>query len=215
MELLTEESHTKIRIYRISSKFSIKKRHFLGLEIMPLILITGLPGTGKTSLATGLLDHHFSGYIYISTDEVRKKFFNLAEHHYEAFNQKIYSQDKRDIIYNIINLIVETLLYQNFSVIVEGTYYTQEIRKRIINTCERLKHKYIIIQTTYPEQSIKDRFEKRVSLNTDASDARYQIYEALKELYEPIKFPHITIDTQKSMPSNIKEVKRFFDAISS
>jgi predicted kinase len=182
---------------------------------MPLILITGLPGTGKTSLAIALKKHYFSEYIYLSTDEVRIKFFNLTEHHYENFNQKIYTQDKRDIIYTIISLIIDTLLSQNVSVIVEGTYYSQEKRETIINTCERLKHKYVIIQTTFPEDKIKERFEKRVSLDTDASDARYQIYEAMKEQYEPIKFPSVIIDTQKPISMNVKEVKRYYDTISS
>jgi predicted kinase len=185
------------------------------METMPLILIVGLPGTGKTSLAKTLLDQYFTDYIYLSTDEVRKKFFNLTNHHYESFNQKIYSQDKRDVIYHVINLMVETLLSQNFSVIVEGTYYSQDKRETIINTCKQLKHKYLIIQTTFPEEQIKKRIEKRVTLNTDPSDARYQIYVALKEQFEPIQFPHITIQTQKSLATNIKEVKKSFDAISS
>ena len=181
---------------------------------MTLVLVTGLPGTGKTTIAKGLIDKYLSEYIYISTDEVRKKHFNLTEHHYEAFNQKIYSQDKRNIIYSIINVLVEILLSQNFSVIVEGTFYSRDKREPIINICEKLNHKYIIIQTTYPEILIQKRFQKRILQNTDISDARYEVYKALKEIYEPINFPHITIDTKKPIETNIEEVKRYFTTVS-
>ena len=67
------------------------------------VLIAGLPGTGKTFLAENLTSSFFSRFITLNTDEVRHLYFGLSEHNYLEFNQEIYSQDKRDMIFNVIN----------------------------------------------------------------------------------------------------------------
>ncbi len=178
-----------------------------------LILVVGLPGTGKTFLAENLLSSHFSGFISISTDEIRRRYFGLSEHHYLDFNQEIYSQEKRNEIYNVINLMVDILLTQGFSIVVEGTYYTREKRDILLQTCHRLKHQYLIIKTSYPDELMEFRLKNREISDNDTSDARYHIYLALKERFESIEQPHITINTQQSITSCIEEVKNYYDKI--
>ena len=179
------------------------------------VLIAGLPGTGKTLLAENLLSSYFSGFTYISTDEVRRLYFGISKHQYLDFNQKIYSQEKRDKIYIVIDLMVELLLTQGFSVIVEGTYYQQEKRERLLDICYRLNHQYLIIKTTYPDELIEGRLQSREFSNNNISDARYQIYSAIKDRFEPIIKPHLIIDTQQSIASCIEEVKKYYDHFSS
>jgi len=178
-----------------------------------LILIVGLPGSGKTYLAKNLFSSHFSGFISISTDEVRRRYFNLTEHKYLEFNQEIYSQERRDEIYNVINLMVDILLTQGFSIILEGTYYSREKRNILLQTCHRLNHQYLIIQTTFPDELMETRLQNRMYAENDTSDARYQIYLALKERFESIKEPHLVINTQQSITSCIEEVKQYYDKI--
>ena len=194
---------------------SVKYNEFyLTLHNM-FVLIAGLPGTGKTFLAKNLLSSIFSGFISLSTDEVRRLYFGLSEHQYMDFNQKIYSQDKRDIVYNVINLMVDILLTQGFSVVVEGTFYRQEKREKLLDICNRLSHQYIIIKTIFSDELMEARLQNRELSDNNVSDARYQIYLALKERFETIVQPHLIIDTQQSITSCIEEVKRYYDEIPS
>ena len=179
------------------------------------VLIAGLPGTGKTFLAENLTSSIFSGFITLNTDEVRRLYFGLSEHHYLEFNQEIYSQDKRDMVYTIINSMVEILLTQRFSVIVEGTYYSQKQRDKLLDICNRLNNQYFIIKTIFPDEKMEARLHNRKLLDNNVSDARYQIYLAIKERFEKIVQPHLVIDTQQSISTCIEEVKRYYKDIQS
>ncbi|MHA2304874.1 MAG: AAA family ATPase, partial [Candidatus Hodarchaeales archaeon] len=104
---------------------------------MTLILVMGLPGTGKTVLANDLSSFLPNNPIYLSTDSIRRNVFNFSKHQYAKFGEKLYSSKDRQLIYNVLNFIVEILIKQQLSVIVDGTFYSKATRKPFYEICNR------------------------------------------------------------------------------
>ncbi|MFX0016613.1 MAG: AAA family ATPase [Promethearchaeota archaeon] len=182
---------------------------------MPLIVILGLPGTGKTSLAKELSHSPSAQLIYLSTDIVRRKLFDFSHHNYVPFGDKLYTQEKRDLVYNALYLITDFLLQQKLSVIVDGTFYSQTKRQPLFDICQQLNEKLIVIRTICSEEIIKQRIDKRKLHGNDASDADFSIYLEIKERFEPITIPHLEIDTGRDLAIILQEVKTYIDTFSS
>jgi predicted kinase len=173
---------------------------------MSLIVILGLPGTGKTYLATELPKSLSDPTIYLSTDRVRRTLFDFSHHQYVPFGDKLYTQEKRDLVYNALYLIVEILLSQKLSVIVDGTFYSKTKRQPLFKICQRLNQKYFIIKTTCSEDLVKQRIQERKSLGNNTSDADFNIYLEIKDRFEPINNPHLEVNTGKELSIILKEV---------
>ncbi len=174
-------------------------------------MILGLPGTGKTSLAKELSQSLSDSPIYVSTDIVRRKLFDFSHHHYLPFGDKLYTNEKRDLVYNALYLIVEILLSQKHSVIVDATFYSQGKRQPLIKICQRLNQKLIVIKTTCSEDIIKQRIQKRKIQNDNASDADFNIYLEIKEMFEPVINPHFKVNTGKELSIILQEVQNYID----
>ncbi|UCE13775.1 MAG: AAA family ATPase [Candidatus Heimdallarchaeota archaeon] len=180
---------------------------------MPLIMILGLPGTGKTFFAKELSEFLPDKPIYLSTDIVRRYLFDFSHHHYEPFGEKSYTQEKRDLVYNALYLVIDILLSQKLSVMVDGTFYSQNKRQPIYKICQRSNQELILIRTTCSEDRIRQRIQDRKSQGKNSSDADFNIYLEIKKRFEPIKIPHLVINTEQSLTTNLQEVKKYIDKI--
>ena len=91
-----------------------------------LIMITGLPGTGKTTyaqtLATSIKGRHFN------TDIIRDQ-LGLRGQYDEASKKKVYESLFRQS---------RNYLEENLPVIVDGTFYKKELRQPFIELAEDL-----------------------------------------------------------------------------
>ncbi|MFW9903896.1 MAG: AAA family ATPase [Candidatus Thorarchaeota archaeon] len=178
---------------------------------MSLIIILGLPGTGKSYLAAQILKSISNPPIYLSTDKIRRALFDFSHHQYVPFGDKLYTQEKRDLVYNALYLVVEILLSQRLSVMVDGTFYAQTKRQPLLKICQRLNQSYFIIKTTSSEDLVKQRIQKRKSQNDNDSDADFNIYLEIKERFDPITAPYLEIDTGNELSTILKEVTLYID----
>ena len=178
---------------------------------MPLIMIMGLPGTGKTSLAEELSRSLTNNPIYLSTDLVRRHLFDFSHHQYEPFGSKLYTEEKRDLVYNALYLIVEIVLKHKHSIILDGTFYSQSKRQPLYNICKRLNQKPIIISTVCSEETVKQRIEDRKRTGGNTSDADFNIYLEIKKRFEVINHPHMIVDTEEGIPSILQDVKSYIE----
>jgi predicted kinase len=151
--------------------------------------------------------------IYLYTDLIRRKLFNFSQHKYESFGNDIYSQEKRQLVYNMLNFACELLLQKNHIVIVDGTFYLKVQRDPFYQICEKLQQPLYIIRTICSDETVKKRVEQRQKSGNDLSDARYNIYLEFKNRFEPLTKDHLIIDTEKDISFNLEEVQRFIGKI--
>ncbi|MEM3615652.1 MAG: AAA family ATPase [Candidatus Methanomethylicia archaeon] len=145
-----------------------------------LIVIFGLPGTGKSTIAD-ILSEKIKASI-LRTDEIRKM----------LIEKPTYSEDEREMVYRVMFIIAEYLVKQGIPCILDATFNKEERRRKIIELAERSKVPIYFIECVCDEEVVKERLrgDKRFS-----SDADWEVYLKLKSEFEPIKQDHIIIDT--------------------
>ena len=97
------------------------QRHLLAGRIQ-LVVIGGLPGTGKTTLAAALGDE--LGWAVLRTDEIRKELAGVdpLEHAGDPYGEGLYAPAVTDATYGELFRRTEALLGRGTSVIVDGSF---------------------------------------------------------------------------------------------
>ena len=146
-----------------------------------LILVYGLPGSGKTYFAS-----HFAGEInavHISSDLTRMR----------ILEERSYSEDEKDYIYR--EMAVETMesLKKGKTVIVDATFYKEENRELFIRISNELGIAFRLIEICADEDDIR----KRTSGKRVDSEADFDVYKQIKTDFEPVKQDHLSINSSE------------------
>ncbi len=156
-----------------------------------VVLLAGLPGTGKSTLARKLAyKYHLE---YISTDSVRKRIFRDVRRDY--FGKGSYSSRQRNVVYDTMFYVLYTLLKHRVGCVLDGTFYQERLRTKVSRICNRFDATFVFVIVTCPESLITKRFEEREKRKRKTlSDADTGIYEKFKKLFEPTRLVHLEAD---------------------
>jgi len=182
-----------------------------------LILMAGLMGTGK-SVRAKLLAPRIGADI-IQTDVLRKEILNIAhnERHYEDFGKGIYGDEFTRKTYARALEIASEKMKEGKSVIIDGSYKNRTYRQEAIDAANKLDADFFIIECICPDDVIKKRLEARKSNKKEASDGRWEIYQAQKDSFDEITeipdISHIVLDTslnpEESTYEALQKIKNF------
>jgi predicted kinase len=161
-----------------------------------LIIVFGLPGSGKTFFASAL--SQALNCKHLNTDMIRKN----------ASSPIDYSTEGRIKIYEKILIETEKLLKNKEEVIVDGTFFKKELRSRFEKIATRLNIPVQYIEIKADENTI----QKRVSHKRENSDADFEVYRKLKDEFEIMENMHLILwsDTM-SLDEMIFESKKFLE----
>jgi hypothetical protein len=136
-----------------------------------IIIVFGLPGSGKSFFASRLADKLSADYI--NTDKVRK----------EMFSTPGYSDEEKIIVYKRVLDEVYHYAHAKKDLVVDGTFYNQDIRSDFVKIGNDLNMDLRWIEVVADKDIVKNRLaEKR-----PYSDADYSIYKLIKKQYEPFE----------------------------
>ncbi|MCE7743337.1 MAG: AAA family ATPase [Candidatus Heimdallarchaeota archaeon] len=156
-----------------------------------VILLAGLPGTGKSTLARKLSRRY--RLEHISTDSIRKRIFRDVRR--DHFGRGSYSNRQRMVVYDTIYYVLYTLLKHGVGCVLDGTFYQDRMRAKVSRICDRFNAKFLLVIVTCPEETIRKRFEEREKRERRTlSDADSKVYEKFKQLFEPTKLRHLDVD---------------------
>ena len=161
-----------------------------------IIIVCGLPGTGKTFIARKLSKK--INAVLLSTDKIRK----------EIIQKPKYSLWERALVYNVLFLIAKYLLSAGSNCILDGTFNRKSSRDEAIEKLDSEKNEIYIIECICPEDIIFSRLQSR---KKDYSDADIFVYLKMKKFYEKVSEKHLTIDTSKSLEKNLEKILNFID----
>jgi hypothetical protein len=161
-----------------------------------IIIICGLPGTGKTFLARKLSKK--INAVLLSTDKIRK----------EIIQKPKYTLWERVLVYNVLFLIAKYLLSAGTNCILDGTFNRKRSRDEAIEKLDSEKNDIYIIECICPEDIIFSRLQSR---KRDYSDADLSVYLKMKNFYEKVSEKHLTIDTSKSLEKNLEKILNFIN----
>lgn len=187
------------------------------LENPALVLMAGLMGTGKSVRAKGIAPR--LGAYVIQTDAIRKEIMNLSptDRRYEEFGKGIYSEDITRLTYQKALETATAKLREGKSVIIDASYKNREERAKALEAAQKLNADFFVIECLCPEEVIKERLHSRMADKTEASDGRWEIFEAQKQSFDPVtEIPersHIIIDAslapEECTPKIIEKIRPF------
>jgi len=156
-----------------------------------IVLICGLPGVGKTTIAKNLAP--LIDAVILSSDKIRK----------ELIPNPTYTKEERKLIYDVMVLIAAYLQNSGTNIILDATFNKEDSRNKVKQRIRVPRDEFFIIECVCPEDIIFSRIKNR---KEDYSDADISVYQKMKKIYEPVKVDHITVDTSLNTADNVKNI---------
>lgn len=154
-----------------------------------LVLLSGLPGTGKSYVAQQLEARY--PVAVVRTDTVRKV----------LFSQPRYTADESAAVYLTCYSLIRDLLRDGYAVVFDATNLLKNGRRRAQQIAVRAGAPFLVIVTTCPPEVVAERLERRLAGQAEAfhSDADWQVHKQLASTAETVHEPSVIVDTSKGI----------------
>ena len=146
-----------------------------------LVLVGGLPGTGKSTLARGLAER--AGFAVIRSDLVRKELagLSLGKSADTSFEAGIYTPSWTERTYAECLRRAEAHLFEGRRVLVDASFRTEATRRLFFELGTRWGVPALLLLCQADPEVVRRRLEQR---RGDASDADWSIYVRKAERWE-------------------------------
>lgn len=160
-----------------------------------LLLFTGLPGAGKTTLARA-----YAGAVgarHFNSDLLRRE-LGLMGHYAEADKARVYEELLRR---------TRAALTAGDTVVVDGTFFREDLRAPFRTLAREAGVPFRWVEVRAHEETIR----QRVGRPRPDSEADFDVYLRIRDAYEPLAEPHLTVWTDE-MPVD-ELVKKINDSL--
>jgi predicted kinase len=148
-----------------------------------IVIVFGLPGSGKTYFAGRLADRINAEHI--QSDKMRK----------ELLDASTYSDREKLYVYDEMMIRSKNCIKQNKNVVIDATFYHDEIRKKFLQEIPEI----FFIEVRADESLICERLKRKRAY----SDADFQAYKKIKSEWQPMGEQHLIL---QSTDDNIEEM---------
>lgn len=143
-----------------------------------IVVVTGLPGSGKSFFASRLATAIHADYI--SSDKLRKK----------IIKSRTYSIKEKDLVYDEMLKEMRNGIKQNKNLVLDATFYKRETRNKFKEETTDAG-KIVFIEIIADETLIK----KRLQSSREDSEADFTVYKIIQQQWEPIKEEHLILQS--------------------
>ena len=138
-----------------------------------LVVVFGLPGTGKTTFARALSQE--LGWLHLNTDVIRA----------ELGKKQQYDERTKASVYRRMQDLTSKELERDQGVVLDGTFYRKTLRESFKELSNRHGIPLKWIEVCAAENTIRTR----VARERPYSEADYQVYKKIKKAFEPLQEP--------------------------
>jgi uncharacterized protein len=171
-----------------------------------VVLVGGLPGTGKSTLAQALASQ--AGFELIRSDQIRKEL--AAQSNHGGVNpadldaSQIYTTEWTEKTYQACLDCADAALFEGKRVLVDATFRQESHRRRFLDAAANWGVPAVLLICQADPAVVKSRLENR---RDDVSDADWTIYLQAVERWEPLGSPTQKrthwIDTSQDVGSSL------------
>ena len=156
-----------------------------------LIVMAGLPGTGKSVLVREVL--RTAPGICLDKDVVRPALFPLSE--------LDYTPQQDDVCIEAVLLAAAYLFRKDPArlIFLDGRPFARRHqRQRVLDWAAQLPVPSLMVECACPEETARERLERDYGEHP-ARNRGFALYESLKAHWEPILEPHLIVDTSQPL----------------
>jgi len=165
-----------------------------------LIVVSGLPGTGKTYFCNRLAERLPS--VVLESDVLRKTLFSPPS----------YSAKESSQLFRAIHRLIQRLLAKGIPLILDATNLSERNREYLYSIADRLDAKLVLVRVEAPPEVVRQRLEARRERPENKSDADWATYRRMKYSVQRIRRNHYAVDTSRDitpvLDKIVKEVTR-------
>ena len=175
-----------------------------------VIIVAGVTGTGKSTVAIELARRW--RLAYISSDITRKRLagVDLSEHRYAPFLEDIYAPQFSHLTYEAVLQETRQQLQSGTSIIIDATFRLARERRRVVETAQEMGADIWIVECTLSEEEARRRLEKRFTAGESVSDGRWELYHQQLAQWTPVtEVPperHLRLDTGGSFEQTMRRL---------
>ena len=164
-----------------------------------LLMLAGLPGCGKSSFAREVTRR--CPFLVVESDRLRKVLVRVPE----------YTPDEHSRVFRACHRLIDEFLDLGYPVLFDATNLTERNRRPVYVIARKRKVPLAVAVVVAPPEVARERLRAReAGLDRDAwSDAGWDIYCRMAPAWEPVKRPHILVDTSGDITPALNHVRHW------
>ena len=170
----------------------------LQVDTPSLVILCGLPGTGKSHFARELVAH--APFVWLNSDRTRKL----------LVAQPSYSRREHRRVFAAMHVLTRGYLRDGHSVIFDATNLNEGVRQPLYASAEAVGVDPLIIRFTASAGLVWKRLADRASGVGDAtqSDAGWEVYSRMAIADQPVPRPHLLVRGPEDAERVLEETLR-------
>jgi hypothetical protein len=164
----------------------------------PLIIVSGLPGTGKSFFCHKLAER--LSFLILASDTLRKILFPSPQ----------YKENENKRLFSACHALIEELLSKGIPVIFDATNLLERHREYYYRAAERAGAKLILVWVEAPTEVVRQRLltRKKTAMPQYDSEADWEVYNKMKPRRQRISRNHLVVDTSRDITAVIDKIVR-------
>lgn len=158
-----------------------------------IVIVFGLPGSGKSFFASRLAKMISAGYI--NSDRIRM----------EMFKKRTYSEEEKAAVYNAMLVKMREALDQYKNLVLDATFHKNETRQPFLQEIKG-KGKIYFIEVWTTEDIARERLKE----SRPYSEADYDVYKLIRQHWEPLEELHLMLEsTNENIDSMLQKAAAY------
>ncbi len=163
-----------------------------------IILMAGLPGTGKSTLARELA--RLTHGVVLGKDEIRAALFSPSDIEY--------STEQDDFCMEVMLQTARYLLNKDHErrIFLDGRTFSRKYQvDRVLKFAQEAGQSWAILECTCSEDSARRRLDLEPDPSHPAGNRSFALYLEVKTRFEPIPYPKTVISTDQPLANCVQQ----------